>query len=362
MRLQWLTHSALSPFALAGLLDRLVVDHYPVQYLVHKLDKSQDIEIDGRLDDDAWASVPWLDDFLDLAGPRYAGKGAHTWQDASRDYARRFTGDENPTKVKVRWDEDFLYVAAVLKSRHVAASVTGHCDSLKSSIWSGTPVLPYFDDDFEVFIDPSQSNYFYVESEFNARNATYDTLWSLPQAGLGSVAPECGGGDGARRVCCNTTWNHGKGLCDKSTEHEAGLWTMEMYQSSQRPGTGMHSVARNNTQNWTLEIRFPILSSHDHGGLINLVPGSHYPGTDPRLLHPEKGQKFWWATFANALHAPWWSSLNSSTTKQPELIKSLCQETISYDTKRNGFWHDYVTKLRECLISFCRLAHKAPMV
>ena len=29
------------------------------------------------------SQVPWLDDFLDLAGPRFEG-----WQEASRDYAR----------------------------------------------------------------------------------------------------------------------------------------------------------------------------------------------------------------------------------------------------------------------------------
>ena len=50
----------------------------------------------------------------------------------------------------------FLYIAAELHSHHVAASVTGHCDNLTSNVWTGTPVLPYFDDDFEVFIDASQ--------------------------------------------------------------------------------------------------------------------------------------------------------------------------------------------------------------
>merc|ERR1711972_834534 len=119
-----------------------------------------------------------------------------------------------------------------------------------------------------------------------------NTLWSLPQAGLGSVAPECGGGNGARKICCNTTWNRGKGLCDKGTEHEAGSWTMEMFASLARPGTGMHSAVMNNTDSWSLEIRFPILSSSEHGGLINLLQGSHFPDTDPLQLHPEHGQKF----------------------------------------------------------------------
>lgn len=99
----------------------------------------------------------------------------------------------------------------------------------------------------------------------------------------------------------------------------------------------MHTASRNNTRNWTLELRFPIYSSEDHGGLINLLNGSHYPGSNPLLLHPAKGQRFWWATFANALHASWWSHLNSTTAKDPDFIKSLCQEVIAHDNQRNGF-------------------------
>ncbi|CAK0881414.1 unnamed protein product [Prorocentrum cordatum] len=277
------------------------------------------------------------DNFLDLAGPRFENLGAVSWKEASREYAERFTGERNPTKVKVRWDDAFVYIGATLRSRHVAATVAGHCDELESSVWRDTPVLPYFDDDFEVFVDASQDNYFYVEYEMNARNASYGTLWSLPQAGLGSVAPECGGGSSARRSCCNTTWNGGRSLCDKGVESEAAGWTMEMFDASRRPGGGMLSAARNGTDGWSLEIRFPILSTGDHGGLINLAPGSHYPGQDPREFDPNRGQRFWWATFANALHAPWWSTLTSADAGDPTRIKSLCQQVLAEDLRRNGY-------------------------
>merc|ERR1712190_274980 len=80
-----------------------------------------------------------------------------------------------------------------------------------------------------------------------------------------------------------------------------------------------------------------IFSSSEHGGLINLLPGTHYPGTKPELLHPMNGQKFWSVTFANALHASWWSTLNASSTKQPEVIKALCNDIIEADKKRYGF-------------------------
>lgn len=70
-----------------------------------------------------------------------------------------------------------------------------------------------------------------VEVELNARNASYATLWSQPQAGLGSVAPECGRpGSGLQAVCCNTTWNGGQGLCDHQVEREGeAFWGLEAF-------------------------------------------------------------------------------------------------------------------------------------
>ncbi|CAJ1393668.1 unnamed protein product [Effrenium voratum] len=54
-------------------------------------------------------------------------------------------------------------------------------------------------------------------------------------------------------------------------------------------------------------------------------------------LHPANGQRFWWATFANALHAPWWRDLTAADTKHPELIKQRCEEVIRADEQRFGF-------------------------
>ena len=48
----------------------------------------------------------------------------------------------------------------------------------------GTEIGPYFDDDFEVFVNAAQDNYYYVEYEMNANNATYNVLWSLLVKGV----------------------------------------------------------------------------------------------------------------------------------------------------------------------------------
>eukprot|EP00927_Polykrikos_kofoidii_P049312 TRINITY_DN43386_c0_g1_i1.p1 TRINITY_DN43386_c0_g1~~TRINITY_DN43386_c0_g1_i1.p1 ORF type:complete len:590 (-),score=38.89 TRINITY_DN43386_c0_g1_i1:54-1721(-) len=320
------------------LLQELIRTHYPAHYVARELEASQRLTIDGSLDEDAWRNVPWLDNFLDLAGPRYHGSKKASWQDASRDYAHRLTGSFNPTRVKVRWDSSFLYVGAQLRSKASLGTVTGHCDNLSSDVWTGTPVLPYFDDDFEMFVDPSQSNYNYVEFETNDRNATYSTLWSVPQAGLGSVAPECGPG-GPVETCCNTSWNSGKGLCDKGRfEKEGTGWTMEMYNARSRPGSGMFSATNKDSSKWTLEIRFPLLSSPEHGGLIDAPSSSSGNGvSDTAQFDPNRGRRFWGATFANALHASWWSGLNSTEAKRPKYLESLCREISASDLSRYGF-------------------------
>ena len=36
---------------------------------------------------------------------------------------RRFTGSSNPTRVKLRWDDRFLYIGAELRSRQVRSSL-----------------------------------------------------------------------------------------------------------------------------------------------------------------------------------------------------------------------------------------------
>ena len=75
---------SLVVFAAAGPIERLIESHYPSHYVVSRLGAGQRIEIDGHLDEEAWREVPWLENFLDLAGRRFP-----QWQQASRDYARR---------------------------------------------------------------------------------------------------------------------------------------------------------------------------------------------------------------------------------------------------------------------------------
>lgn len=105
---------------------------------------SQPITIDGKLDDAAWASAPWTDDFGDIEGPRKPPP--------------RFR-----TRAKMLWDDQYFYVAGEMREPHVCATLTK-----KNSVI-------YHDNDFEIFIDPDGDNHEYYEFEINALG----TIWEL---------------------------------------------------------------------------------------------------------------------------------------------------------------------------------------
>jgi hypothetical protein len=107
------------------------------------------IGIDGRLDEPSWQAVPWSDPFVDIEGesipkPRFR------------------------TRMKMLWDDDYLYIGTELEEPHVWATLTKH-DS-----------VIFHDNDFEVFIDPDGDSHEYYEFEINALNTGWDLLLPRP--------------------------------------------------------------------------------------------------------------------------------------------------------------------------------------
>lgn len=119
----------------------------PRCYVCHR--NSSPIRIDGRLDDPAWDAAPWSDDFVDIEGDK---QPKPTYR----------------TRMKMLWDDKFLYIAAELEEPNVWGTLTEH-DS-----------IIFLDNDFEVFIDPDSDNHLYYELEMNALNTTWDLLLNRP--------------------------------------------------------------------------------------------------------------------------------------------------------------------------------------
>lgn len=107
------------------------------------------VTIDGKLDDAAWAAAPWTDEFVDIEGDK-------------RPRPR------HRTRAKMVWDDEALYIAAELVEPHVWAALKEH------------DAVIFYDNDFEVFLDPDGDNHMYGELELNALNTTWDLLLTKP--------------------------------------------------------------------------------------------------------------------------------------------------------------------------------------
>ncbi|MFH1688974.1 MAG: carbohydrate-binding family 9-like protein [Candidatus Eisenbacteria bacterium] len=122
-------------------------DGDPRNYVCYRTDAPP--VIDGRLDERAWQFAPWTDEFVDIDGDRLP--------------APRFS-----TRVKMLWDDDFFYVTAEMEEPHVWAKL----DKRDSVI--------FYDNDFEVFIDPDGDTHEYYELEVNAFGTEWDLLLTKP--------------------------------------------------------------------------------------------------------------------------------------------------------------------------------------
>ncbi|HDZ41172.1 MAG TPA: carbohydrate-binding family 9-like protein [Bacteroidetes bacterium] len=126
----------------------------PEYYICYRADK---IIIDGVLDDLSWRSAEWTKDFVDIEGELK-------------------TPPLHRTRVKMLWDDNFLYIAAELTEPHIWARLRQR------------DTVIFYDNDFEVFIDPDGDTHEYLEFEMNAFNTLWDLLLTKPYRDNGRVA------------------------------------------------------------------------------------------------------------------------------------------------------------------------------
>lgn len=102
--------------------------------------------IDGRGDDAVWQQVRELSPLRDIEGADIP----------------------HECRIKMAWDDAYLYIFADMQEQHLWATLTEH-DS-----------VIYRDPDFEVFIDPDGDGINYIELEINALNTTWDLFLTRP--------------------------------------------------------------------------------------------------------------------------------------------------------------------------------------
>ena len=281
---------ASAVYAAALLAQWKFLPSYPRHLAVQKVPDGS-VTIDGKLDDHFWSTASWSGSFVDIT------KHASINLNVVPEYQQ--------AEVAALYDNHYLYVGAKLREPYTYGNVP--------MAHNGNEV-PYHDNDFEFFVDPSMSTSFYKEFEMNVNNATYDVNWGVPdQAGL-----NCDGTANRTRpylpTCVNTSspfynGNWSMRYDDPSSSKTGGLMT-----ATYAPSYGNLNVSAE----WFVEIAFPIASDGAlHGGLLD---------TDSSLLrttsffnfsrfHPSSAERgtgsvsgsvsgplYWAADFARTVH------------------------------------------------------------
>jgi hypothetical protein len=128
-------------------------------------------EAEKGLDQEVWAKAPWMEPFVDIEGPSRPAPRLRTW-------------------VKMLWDDEYLYIGALLEEPDVWAT------------YAKRDMVVYHENDFEAFIDPIGEGDRYYEIEVNAKGTIFDLYMHKPYRAGGPAMPQwnCEGIDGLVRV------------------------------------------------------------------------------------------------------------------------------------------------------------------
>ena len=194
------------------------------------------ILVDGKLDEAAWTDAPWTSDFVDIQGdakpkPRFR------------------------TRVKMLWDDDYLYIAAELEEPHVWATLTNH------------DTVIFQDPDFEVFIDPAGNTQPYYEFEMNALNTTWDLRLNKPYMDQGQP-------DNAWEIPGAKTAVHVNGTLNNPADTDQG-WTDEIaFPWKVLAEHARHAGRPTEGEQWRINFSRVEWQITTNGGVYKKVPGT----------------------------------------------------------------------------------------
>lgn len=127
----------------------------PLSYTAYRT--IDELVMDGNFDEASWQQALWTEEFVDIEGDKKP-KPFHR------------------TRVKMLWDNDWLYFAAEMEEPHIWAKLTER------------DAVIFHDNDFEIFIDPDGDTHEYYELEINALGTLWDLLLVKPYRDRNEVA------------------------------------------------------------------------------------------------------------------------------------------------------------------------------
>ncbi len=124
----------------------------PKSYISYKT--NEEIEIDGKANEVSWEKSIWTDDFIDIEGvktPKYR------------------------TRAKMMYDDTYFYFYAELEEPDIWGDITER------------DAVIFYNNDFEIFIDPDSDAHNYYEFEMNVLNTIWDLFLTKPYRDHGTV-------------------------------------------------------------------------------------------------------------------------------------------------------------------------------
>ncbi|SDS63305.1 Carbohydrate family 9 binding domain-like [Mucilaginibacter mallensis] len=197
---------AQSPFK--GLENLFTV---PDNYVIHHVDTPP--VIDGDINDAVWQKAAWTAEFQDIEGDL-----------KPKPYLK--------TQVKMLWDDSCLYIAAKLQEPNLWAYQTHHDD------------IVYYDNDFEIFINPNNTTHQYFEIEVNAINTLFDLFLNKPYnvSGNPMVSWDAAGMRSVVKV---------QGTVNNASDTDRG-WTVEMAIPFRSISTGWNTRPPKDSTLWRI--------------------------------------------------------------------------------------------------------------
>ena len=108
---------------------------------------TQEITVDGKDNEQVWKDNAWTEPFIDIEGVKIP----------------RFE-----TRMKMLWDDKNLYFFTKLKEPHIWGDLKRR------------DTVIFYNNDFEIFIDPDGDTHNYMEIEVNALNTVWDLFLTKP--------------------------------------------------------------------------------------------------------------------------------------------------------------------------------------
>ena len=124
-----------------------VVQFNPPTYVCYKT--ANTISVDGKITPEEWGAIPLAPALVDIEGDK---RPAPLLQ----------------THIKMAYNDEGMFFAAILEEPHVWATITEH------------DAVIFHDNDFEIFLNPTNDTHNYLEYEVNALGTYWDLYLSKP--------------------------------------------------------------------------------------------------------------------------------------------------------------------------------------